>query len=544
MIYGKRSNGNHHGLVLTKPLVVDIMLNRIGYVASSDLRKIIVIEPAAGDGAFAISIIDRLFESSNNFNFSFQDALSNIKLYEIDSKMSELLTNRIKSRLDELSAILPATMIQTKDFLLAEIAPCDIVIGNPPYVRHENIPEKEKVIYRKLFRTFTHRSDLYIAFYEKSLRILKNDGILSFICSNRWLKNQYGQNLRELIGLNYALEEVIDLEETSPFEEDVIAYPAITTIHKTNKRLSENYYRIHDIEDLMKIDLIIKPSRSLNIRVAKNWFSYKLKGNRHEKYLDFIVNQGFKIGIGVATGADKIFIRDDFHKIVENELLLPILISKDLRDNKFDWSGKFILNPFAEDGELIDLDKYPKAKQYFNSQKEILLKRHVSKKNPNHWYKTIDRITPDLTLKDKIILPDISGNSHLFIDRGNYYPHHNLYYITGKSYDKLVLLAAILMSDFVKSQLHELGNNMNGGYPRWQIQNLKRLRIPIIDAIPKNSAKEIILAYHAKDYSKIDSLINPAEISNYTISVGQTLLFEPEIGDYRFLTDNIEERPK
>ena len=532
MIYGSRSNGNHHGLVLTKPLVVDIMLDRIGYVPSSDLSKKVVIEPAAGDGAFAIAIIDRLFESSKNFDFSFQKALSNIKLYEIDTKMSELLTNRIQSRLVGLSVILPKTMIQTTDFLLAESVPCDIVIGNPPYVRHENIPEKEKSIYRQIFRTFTHRSDLYIAFYEKSLRILNENGILSFICSNRWLKNQYGQNLRELIGLHYALEEIIDIEGTCPFEEDVIAYPAITTIRKSNKKLKGNYYRIHHIDDLNKIDHAITPSRTLNTRVPKNWFSYSLNGNRHEKYLDSIENQGFKIGIGVATGSDKVFIRDDFHHIVENELLLPILTSRDIHDNKFDWSGKFILNPFAENGELIDLEQYPKAKKYFYSKRETLLKRHVSKKNPKKWYKTIDRITTDLTKQDKIILPDISGNTHLFIDQGNYYPHHNLYYITGRSYDKLVLLAAILMSDFVKSQLCELGNKMNGGYPRWQSQNLKKLRVPIIDAIPENSAKEIVRAYEARDYSKIDSLITPSKISNYEISFGQTRLFEPEPRKY------------
>ena len=528
MIYGSRSNGNHHGLVLTKPLVVDFMLDRIGYISSTDLREKVVAEPAAGDGAFAIAIIDRLFESSRNFGFSFQKALSNIKLYEIDSKMSELLTTRIKSRLVELSVILPKTMIQTTDFLLAELIPCDIVIGNPPYVRHENIPEKEKSIYRQIFRTFTHRSDLYIAFYEKSLRILNENGILSFICSNRWLKNQYGQNLRELIGLNYALDEIIDIEGTCPFEEDVIAYPAITTIRKSDKKLMGNYYRIHHIDDLDKIDHSITPSRTLNTRVAKNWFSYISNGNRYEKYLDSIENQGFKIGIGVATGSDKVFIRNDFHHIVENELLLPLLISRDLRDNKLNWSGKFILNPFAENGELIDLEQYPKAKKYFYSKRETLLKRHVSKKNPKKWYKTIDRITTDLTQQDKIILPDISGNTHLFIDQGNYYPHHNLYYITGRSYDKLVLLAAILMSDFVKSQLCELGNKMNGGYPRWQSQNLKKLRVPIIDAIPESSAKEIVRAYNARDYPKIDSLITPAKISHYETTCGQTRLFEPK----------------
>lgn len=528
MIYGTRSNGNHHGLVLTKPFVVDIMLDRIGYIPSSDLSKKIIIEPAAGDGAFAISIIDRLYESSIKFNFSFQNALSNIRFYEIDNYMSELLTKRILSRLDELSAFLPQAMIQTTDFLLAETIPCDVVIGNPPYVRHENIPEDKKAIYRKRFRTFTHRSDIYIAFYEKSLHTLKSGGVLSFICSNRWLKNQYGQKLRELIGLHYALDEIIDLEATNPFEEIVIAYPAITTIRKIYENQKGNYYRIKHIDDLKEIDQTIKPSRSLTTNLKRNWFSYTSIENGHEKHLNSIESQGFKIGIGVATGSDRIFIRADFQDIVENELLLPIIISKDLKDNRIEWSGKYIINPYSENGKLIDLDQYPRAKKYFFSQKDILVNRHISKKNPNNWYKTIDRISSTLTRMDKILLPDISGNTHLFIDRGNFYPHHNFYYITGKPYDKLVLLAAILMSDFIKNQLLELGNLMNGGYPRWQSQNLKKLRVPIIDAIPEKSAKEIALAYQDRDYTRINNLITTTDISNYVVSRGQSVLFEPD----------------
>ena len=192
MIYGTRSNGNQHGLVLTKPIVVDTMLDKVDYVASRDLSSVKILEPAAGDGAFAISIISRLYESSKNFDFSFQKALSNISLFEIDEAMSATLKNRISEQLKDLSHSLPESLITTADFLLSDIPKTDIIIGNPPYVRHENIPEQQKSTYRRLFGTFTHRSDLFIAFYEKSLRSLKSEGVLSFICSNRWLKNQYG----------------------------------------------------------------------------------------------------------------------------------------------------------------------------------------------------------------------------------------------------------------------------------------------------------------------------------------------------------------
>jgi hypothetical protein len=239
------------------------------------------------------------------------------------------------------------------------------------------------------------------------------------------------------------------------------------------------------------------------------------------------VNQGFKIGIGVATGLDKVFIRNDFQQHIENELLLPILISKDLKGNELNWSGNFVLNPYQENGDLIDLEIYPKAKKYLITHQDALQKRHVSQKNPEKWYKTIDRINPELTYRDKIILPDMSGNSHIFIDRGQYYPHHNLYYVTGKSYENLVLLSAVLMSDFVKSQLLELGNKMNGGYPRWQSQNIKKLKVPIISAIPKDSARRLADAYNRKDISEINKLVIPSKISEYSFSVGQTKLFEP-----------------
>lgn len=533
MIYGIRSNGNEHGIVLTKPLVVDVMLDRVGYRADIDLSRLRLIEPAAGDGAFASEIIARLYSSSMKFDFSFHEALRNLAFYEIDSRMSELLKCRIESQLSDYSVLMPKDLVITEDFLLSKPKNCDLIVGNPPYVRHENIPEDLKIQYRKQFGTFTHRSDLYIAFYEKGLRLLNQDGFLSYICSNRWLKNQYGGGLRELIQTSYTLTEIIDLEETCPFEEDVIAYPAITTIQNSHKQSVANYYELSEINDLTNLDTSIEKARTINTSNLGNWFSYQPSNSNHEKFLDSIESQGFKIGIGVATGADKIFIRKDFESLVEKEVLVPIVLSKDLKNNSFKWSGNYVLNPFTIDGNLISLNDYPKTKEYFESNKELLLKRHVAKKNPLSWYKTIDKISSSLTFTDKILLPDISGNSHLFIDRGNYYPHHNLYYITGHDYEKLKLLSALLMSDFVKNQLLELGNKMNGGYPRWQSQNLKKLRIPIIDSIPTEIIDSLKNAYNERDYTTINKLITEKEMNKFEFTVGQGKLFEPEPETYK-----------
>lgn len=528
MIYGVRSNGKKHGLVLTKPIVIETMLDRVRYTQNHDLRAIKVIEPSAGDGAFAIEIIERLYHSSLKFGFSFQKALSNLMFFELDSEMGVLLRERIESTLNKYTTVVPDNLIRIEDFLLSKSDNCDLIIGNPPYVRHENIPEKKKELYRMKFPAFKHRSDLYIAFYDKGLRLLKENGVLSFICSNRWLKNQYGESLRNLIQLNYCLEEIIDLEKTCPFEEEVIAYPAITTIRNSKKKTQANYYLVDDVAKLRDINKDAEVTRTLDIANSKNWFPYIWNGEVHEKFLTTIESQGFSIGIGVATGLDEVFIRNDFKSLVEEELLLPILTSKDIRNNKLNWSGNYILNPFDNTGRLIDLTKHPKAKDYLESHRGVLERRHVAKKNPRHWYKTIDRIKPSLIGQHKILLPDISGNNHIFIDNGNFYPHHNLYYITGRDENKLVLLASVLTSEFIRNQLFELGTKMNGGYPRWQSQNLKKLRIPMIDAMPKEYADVLIQAYHDKDYRTINKLVTEDEIGNYSFQVGQTTLFEPQ----------------
>lgn len=127
MIYGTRSNGNNHGLVLTKPLVVKKMLDLTGYVVTSDLSKLRITEPSAGDGAFAVLIIDRLYSSSIKYGFNFQEALSNITLYEIDPEMVEMLSVRVDAKLKQLSAFRPETMIICEDFLLCNSDLSDIV---------------------------------------------------------------------------------------------------------------------------------------------------------------------------------------------------------------------------------------------------------------------------------------------------------------------------------------------------------------------------------------------------------------------------------
>lgn len=525
MKHGKRSNGKAHGVVNTKTSVVAKMLDLVKYTSEKDLSTLKILEPSAGTGAFAQEIIKRLYDSSLKFGFDFNKALDNIYLCEIDQQISDELIQSTSLQLKNYGYG-GLRNIFINDFLLLDLnVKFDLVVGNPPYVRHENIPSEIKAIYQNKFATFVHRSDLYIPFYEKALKHLNANGKLIYVCSNRWLKNSYGQKLRELISSNFHLETIIDLEKADIFQEEVLGYPAITIV--VNKRGNKaDHTEISDLESFLDFNPNNNLGTQLNLS-THNWFTYNFRGHKFERNLSKIEDQGYKIGIGVATGRDSIFISDKFEGHIEKTLLLPILTSKDVKGNEINWSRKFIINPFDNHGELIDLGHYPKAKKYFEHNKSELSSRHVAKKNPLKYYKTIDKIYKCIVAKPKVILPDISGDRFINVDKGEYYPHHNLYYVLCNSYEEATLLACVLMSDFTYDQLIHIGNKMKGGYPRWQSQNLRKLHIPVIKSMPLDIKSELLNSYKKKDLIRINELITPSNIERFEQKEGQAVLFEP-----------------
>jgi hypothetical protein len=495
--YGLRRAGGQHGDVFTSPEVVSFMLDLVGYTSDKDLRNTSILEPSCGEGEFVVEIIQRLSYSSQKFGFDFETSfLNNVFAYDIDEKKIANCKNRIVSLGFELT--LDNNILQV-DFLTANIRPTDIVVGNPPYIRYEQIPQDFLSRYKQQFHTFHYRADLYILFFEKTLKLLGQGGRHCFICSNRWLKNEYGKKLRGWIAKKFCIESIVSLEKASDaFQEEVLAYPAITLISNAKPNDSFTFSSIASVSQLGKDNKRWLPSPT-----TSDW-SNVFNRTSDVDTLVTIEEMGFIVGIGVATGADSIFIAKELPDKVENELLLPVLNARDVSGNRLHWSGRYLLNPYKPNGELINLNDYPRAAEYLISHRDILEKRHVAKKNPLKWYKTIDRIVPALKDSPKVLLPDISGNQLIFVDDGRFYPQHNLYYITGGSLRQLQLLSAMLMSDYVKNQLISITNCMNGGYPRWQSQYLRKLLMPDINGIEKNQADQLLSAYQSFDMKSLN----------------------------------------
>jgi hypothetical protein len=140
----------------------------------------------------------------------------------------------------------------------------------------------------------------------------------------------------------------------------------------------------------------------------------------------------------------------------------------------------------------------PKLAAYLEQHGSAIKARHVSKRNPQGWYRTIDRIYPELVSVPKLLIPDIKGEAHIVYEPGKLYPHHNLYFVTANEWD-LRALQAVLLSNVTRMFITLYSTKMRGGYLRFQAQYLRRLRLPHWRDVPAALRAELVKAGGSRD---------------------------------------------
>jgi adenine-specific DNA-methyltransferase len=203
-----------------------------------------------------------------------------------------------------------------------------------------------------------------------------------------------------------------------------------------------------------------------------------------------------KVGIGVATGNDGVFITKDT-SLVERSRLLKLALVSDIFEGTMKWSGHYLVDPWNSDG-LVTLDKYPRLREYFEKHATALKKRHTAANKALGWYKTIDRVTHALTVTPKLYIADIKNLLDPVLDSGETYPHHNLYFIQSDEWD-LEVLGGLLMSAVAQFFVESYGVRMRGGYLRFQAQYLRRICVPDPGTLTTAQVKALIDAFRARD---------------------------------------------
>ena len=99
----------------------------------------------------------------------------------------------------------------------------------------EKVGEETATAYRNAYPTMCGRADVYVAFFEAALCQLREGGVCAFICADRWMRNQYGRHLRQLISDRYSVEATITMHDVDAFHEQVSAYPAVSVLRRAEQ---------------------------------------------------------------------------------------------------------------------------------------------------------------------------------------------------------------------------------------------------------------------------------------------------------------------
>ncbi len=508
----------------TKRWVVELLLDLAGYRSENNLVETVAVEPASGDGAFLAPMVKRLVQSCKRLGRALEETQGSLIAYELDDESAtraRMLATRVLidcGAEQPLAERLAASWVRSGDYLFESTGiEADFVIGNPPYVRMEDIPEETAALYRSAYRTMRGRADLYVAFFEAALYQLKKGGVCAFICADRWMRNQYGAELRELVTSSYDVEVVIEMHNADAFHNDVDAYPAITVIRRQDQGravIASAGPEAKNIAPKVLYDTIQATARNqraaspggFRTAAVETWFTgtdpwpfhspAQLTLLRRLESRFPALESNAKIGIGVATGNDGVFITKDPH-LAEPSRLLKLAVARDLADGTMRWSGHYLVNPWNHHG-LVELNKYPQMRAYFEKHASALKRRHTAAKNIRGWYKTIDRVTHSLVSIPKLYVADIKDMLDPVLDLGETYPHHNLYFIQSEAWD-LEVLGGLLMSSVGQFFVESYGVRMRGGYLRFQAQYLRRIRVPNPKGVSARQAKALKEAFRRRD---------------------------------------------
>ena len=505
-----------------------------------------VIDPACGSGNFLVSFLLKLLHILKKLNYN--DNLTNLVkcIYGVDilplaiqiAKLRLFLLFKQNEILDYLNTnlICANTLLNfEKDNYF------DIVITNPPYVRQEKIVDIKKNLIN--YEVYTPTADLYVYFYEKGMKLLKEKGILSYITSNKWLRAKYGEKLRDYLK-NYKVLKIIDFGGYRVFKQTIDTNIIIIKKEKSNG----NIVKFLEVsKDVKKEDLISY------INDIKNWNELKqsklnktgwiLTKDEVLKLKEKIERIGkplkdwdIKILAGIKTGYNEAFIidnetrnrilsscKDEEERKRTQELIKPILRGRDIGKYYYKWAGLWII--LIPSGWTKKNCKDKNYEEWFKNNYTSLynhLSQYKNKENKegrniinrpsqgDFWWE-IRSGNYFESEKVKIISQDITNKPKFAYDENNYYIT-NGYIITGEN---LKYLLGVLNSNLTYWYMLNTSWTLSNNSLRWLKEFIKRIPIPPTD-ISKNIIKEIV--------KKVDNILYYTISENYEVDKEKTLI--------------------
>jgi methylase of polypeptide subunit release factors len=504
--------GTHY----TPEPIVDYIVKRslLPLLESPDYQEIKVLDPACGSGLFLLKSFDILAQHWRNTFGSFgpkqaKHILSN-SLYGIDIDEQAVLTTRKhlleKAALVESDVPLLNENIIVRDALTLKLPVTQFgrsyqkhsfhcIIGNPPYIRIQNTSQEKRDYYTSTYVTASGRFDISTLFLELSEYLLKEQGRIGFIVSNKILSTSGAKKLRAFLLSRFSIEEIVDLSDTKLFEAAVlpmilvatrsrhnnnhIAYSSITELHNhvTETIQTDNLLglissspipfegNVSTVNKVFQIQRFYanRPSLRANVWTFHNERENRLLAKLRHNSFNTLNDLSEKISVGLKTTADQVFVKPmikDFIELkgLESDLVYPVLESHNIERWKYSWDSRldlFVLYPHVEqNGKVVpvDLDRYPNTKHYLEINRPQLEGRTYLTESGRRWYEIWVHQSPDDFRQRKIITPDISSHNRFALDDKSFFVNGTCFYIIlkDKSDDSYFSILGLLNSKVIE----------------------------------------------------------------------------------------------
>jgi SAM-dependent methyltransferase len=447
------------GFVPTPVAIVRLMVEKLlaGISIRRDLR---VLDPGCGDGEFIAGIVE--------FCASRRVPLPRIVGIELDPGRAQTARERF--------AALPEIEIREADFLRPSTEQFDLVIGNPPYVSILDLDTAEREYYRSAYSTARGRFDLYLLFFEQSLRMLKPGARLVFITPEKFLYVDSARPLRDLLLKRHVRELHFAGESTFGH---LVTYPLITTVSAGLELTPTTVLRRDGSHASVRLD---SPASWLPV----------VSGHTSRPRGVVLSDVALRVSCGVATGADHAYVlrRDEVPPALF-PFAHPTVSGRQITLGRPIKTDHVILAPYDREGRLLPESSLGALGRYLNepARRDLLDRRTCTARKK--WFAYHDNLPLGAMLRPKLLCKDITETPFFVVDRqGTIVPRHSVYYVVPADAEDLIPLASYLNSDEAAEWMRAHCQRAAKGFLRLQSNVLKELPLPST-FVPRSGALTI-----------------------------------------------------
>lgn len=356
-----------------------------------------------------------------------------------------------------------------RDFLdeATDLGKFEYIIGNPPYVPIEQFEEAEKADYRERYATAVQRFDLYLLFFEQALDLLAGEGRLVFLTPEKYTYVQTAAPLRDLL-TGYHVSEIHLLDEDAFTGK--ITFPTVTTIDYTQPGTT------HVIRRDGSLDTVELPTD------GSSW-SESIRYTQGETIDSNLTLEDIttRLGPGVATGADRLFIQDreEVPPELEDKFTIPTVSGKALSNKALADPESVMICPYDEEGELCPEKELSAFLKWAEEHRERLEDRYCVQNDNKRWYAWHQNPPLEELRQPRILCKDISEEPEFWLDTtGEIVPRNSVYCIITQDHIRDEELLEYLNGPEATAWMKANCQRASNGFYRLQTHTLQNLPVP------------------------------------------------------------------